>query len=140
MRTPTFADLRRFCREDHWEEKRRTDHWRYTKRLPDGTTARTKVSFGSGQIGDPDLFAAILRDQLHVSRDEFWRVVDHGGPAPRPAAAPEIAPAAELPAWLANLPRQAATLFWGIASNHAFQDGNMRSRTSSVISARLASS
>ncbi len=100
MRTPTFADLRRFCREDHWEEKRRTDHWRYTKRLPDGTTARTKVSFGSGQIGDPDLFAAILRDQLHVSRDEFWRVVDHGGPAPRPAAAPEIAPAAELPACL----------------------------------------
>lgn len=100
MRTPTFADLRRFCREDRWEEKRRTDHWRYTKRLPDGTTARTKVSFGSGQIGDPDLFAAILRDQLHVSREEFWRVVDHGGPAPRPAAAPEIAPAAELPAWL----------------------------------------
>ena len=51
------------------------------------------MSFGSGEIGDPGLFAEILRIQLDVSEDEFWRVVRHGGPARR-AAAPPPAPKA----------------------------------------------
>ncbi len=98
LRTPTYVELRRFCREDRWDETKRTDHWRYTKRLADGTLLRVKVSFGSGQIQDPDLFGAILRDQLRVPRKEFWRAVDEGGPAVRPTLAP--AAAAALPAWL----------------------------------------
>ena len=98
MRTPTFAELKRFCEQDRWDSKRRTDHWRFTKKMPDGTLARTKVSFGAGQLNDPKFFAAILREQLHVSPEEFWRVVDRGGPAVRPS--PTLATAAELPAWL----------------------------------------
>jgi hypothetical protein len=99
MRTPTFAELKRFCEQDRWDSKRRTDHWRFTKKMPDGSLARTKVSFGAGQLNDAKLFAAILRDQLRVSADEFWRVVDRGGPAIRPSpVSPEIP--AELPAWL----------------------------------------
>lgn len=99
MRTPTFAELKRFCEQDRWDSKRRTDHWRFTKKMPDGTLARSKVSFGAGQLNDSKLFAAILRDQLRVSADEFWRVVDRGGPAIRPSPVAAETPA-ELPAWL----------------------------------------
>lgn len=42
-----------------------------------------KVSFGSGEIDDRGLFAAILREQMQVSEAEFWRVVREGGPARR---------------------------------------------------------
>lgn len=95
MPQPKLGDLRKFCENDGWDPKRKTDHWRYTKTLPNGRTLRTKVPFGSGEIGDPGLFAAILRDQLDVSEAEFWRVVHDGGPAqrtPRPAATPVTAP------------------------------------------------
>lgn len=100
MRTPTLAELKRFCEQDRWDSKKRTDHWRFTKKMPDGTLARTKVSLGAGQLNDPRLFAAILRDQLRVSADEFWRVVDRGGPAIRPS--PMSAAPPELPAWLVS--------------------------------------
>ncbi len=91
MRLPTYRDLKRFCESDRWDPKKRTDHWRYTKRLPDGRTLRTKVSFGAGEIGDAGFFAAILRDQLQVTPEEFWRVVHEGGPARR-AEPPIVAP------------------------------------------------
>lgn len=98
MRTPTNAELKTFCERDLWSPKKRTDHWRYTKVI-DGKTWLTKVSFGSGQIGDPKLFSFILREQLNIDLNEFWRVVDKGGPAQRPAAAqPPLPP--DLPAWL----------------------------------------
>ncbi len=87
MPQPTHRDLKKFCENDRWDPKKRTDHWRYTKRLPDGRTLRTKASFGSGELGDPGLFAAILREQLQVTEEEFWRVVREGGPARRAEAA-----------------------------------------------------
>ena len=93
MAQPTHRDLKKFCDNDRWDPKKRTDHWRYTKRLADGRTLRRKVSFGSGEVGDPGLFAAILREQLQVSETEFWRVVREGGPARR-AEVPVMAPAA----------------------------------------------
>lgn len=95
MRLPTFAELRRFCQHDRWAPKKQTDHWRYTKELPDGRLLRTKTSFGSGQIGDAGLFSAILREQLQVSEAEFWRVVDGNGPAqhtPPPQTLPPAGP------------------------------------------------
>lgn len=96
MAQPTHRDLRKFCDNDRWDPKKRTDHWRYIKRLPDGRALRTKISFGSGEVGDPGLFAAILREQPQVSEEEFWRVVHEGGPARR-AELPVIAPAAPPP-------------------------------------------
>jgi hypothetical protein len=88
MPAPKKSDLKKFCENDTWNLKKTTDHFRYTKLLPDGRTLRTRVSFGSGEIGDPGLFAEILRIQLEVSEDEFWRVVRHGGPARRAGASP----------------------------------------------------
>lgn len=93
MAQPTHRELKKFCDNDGWDPKKRTDHWRYTKRVPGGRTLRTKISFGSGEVGDPGLFSAILREQLQVSEAEFWRVVREGGPARR-AERPFIAPAA----------------------------------------------
>jgi len=92
---PKYSELRKFCENDGWDPKTKSDHWRYTKTLADGRTLRTKVSFASGGLADPGLFAAILRDQLEVSEEEFWRVVREGGPArrtPKPAALPTTAP------------------------------------------------
>lgn len=91
MRLPTFEDLRLFCEHDTWKPKKKTDHYRYTKDLPDGRSLRTKASFGNAQIGDAGLFAAILREQLHVTEAEFWRVVEGRGPA-------QHTPPLELPA------------------------------------------
>lgn len=81
MRLPTFPELREFCEHDEWTRKKQTDHWRYTKKLPGGRLLRTKASFGSAQIGDAGMFSAILREELHVTAAEFWRVVDGKGPA-----------------------------------------------------------
>lgn len=95
MTQPKYSELRKFCENDGWDQKTKSDHWRYTKTLADGRTLRTKVSFASGELGDPGLFAAILRDQLDVSEEEFWHVVREGGPAqrtPDPAALPTTAP------------------------------------------------
>lgn len=110
MRTPTNAELKLFCERDVWQAKKNTDHWRFQKVI-DGKLRQTKISFGSGQIGDPSLFSYILRDQLVIDSTEFWRVVDEGGPARRPIPAEliEVAPP-DLPAWLrANLLKEGAT-------------------------------
>ena len=96
MPQPTHRDLKTFCENDGWDPKKRTDHWRCTKRLADGRTLRTKVSFGSGEIGDRGLFAAILLEQLQVSEAEFWRVVREGGPARRAEVHAEAPPAPPL--------------------------------------------
>lgn len=50
------------------------------------------MSFGSGEIGDTGLLAAILRDQLQVTEEEFWRVVREGGPARRAEMSVAAAP------------------------------------------------
>jgi len=95
--TPQWSDIRRFCEQDRWEPKKLTDHWRYTKKVAD-RTLRTKASFKSGTIDDPDLFAAILREQLAVDEDEFWRVIRDGGPARRARPAPTPTPVVRLDA------------------------------------------
>lgn len=92
MPLPTLRGLKKFCENDGWDPRKKTDHWRYTKTLPDGRTLRTKISFGSGEIRDRGLFAAILREQLDVSEAEFWRVVRDGGPARRTARVAAPAP------------------------------------------------
>ena len=60
------------------------DHYRYNVTLATGDVLTTRVSHGSGQINDPKLIAAIYRDQLAVSEQDFWRCVDDGVLPPRP--------------------------------------------------------
>ena len=83
MRTPTWAQIERFCRIDDWREVRRTGHVHFEKVLPDGTVLRTHRSFSSRKTMSPGRFVAILRYQLHVSEEQFWRVLETRKPVDR---------------------------------------------------------
>lgn len=108
MRLPTFAELRKFVETEGWEDKDRKSrkktgaHHRYTLTLGTGEVLYTRISHGSGQVGDPNLWRHILRDQLQVTGDDFWACVDRGVKPPRPQ--PE-APAGERSALDAKLVR-----------------------------------
>lgn len=87
---PTRRDLARFCEVEGWTlvrsatGKRSTHHETYELELPDGAVLRTRVS------RPPDrttyggaLWGHILRGQLKVSAEEFWRCVQDGIPPDR---------------------------------------------------------
>ncbi|MGI9186558.1 MAG: cytotoxic translational repressor of toxin-antitoxin stability system [Gaiellales bacterium] len=61
-------------------------HEIWTRALPDGTLARTQISHSATKTPSPGRFRAILRDQLRVSEDAFWRCLSSGEPVPRPGS------------------------------------------------------
>jgi hypothetical protein len=98
MRLPTYAQLRKFVEVEGWEDKDKAsgkhtgDHHRYVLTMPVGDRLMTRISHGSGQLGDRDLFAHVLRDQLQVTEEQFWAAVDDGVRPQRPhpeAAVPD---------------------------------------------------
>lgn len=101
----TFGDLKTFVEHDGWTEEpnlargrgRTSDHRRYRKDLPDGTSLRTKVSHSLRDEIGIDLFKHILRDQLRVTEDRFWDVVRGGATEVVEALPPQ---AATIPGWL----------------------------------------
>jgi hypothetical protein len=89
---------RKFVEIEGWEKKgtargsgKTGDHYRYNLRLATGDVLTIRVSHGSGQINDPKLVAAIYRDQLAVSEEDFWRCVDDGVLPPRPQSPSALA-------------------------------------------------
>jgi hypothetical protein len=103
---PRFTDLRRFCEIDGWEELqdalgRTGDYRRYRNVLDDGTILRTRMSHGSGEIANPELWTRIWRHQLGLEKEEdFWHAVRTGRPVPR-GAAPPVPPAGPTtPGWV----------------------------------------
>ena len=80
MRTPTWGEIERFCRLDGWRESRRGGHVFYEKVLPDGTVLQTHRSLSPRKTMRPGQFKAILRHQLKVSEEEFWRVLERRRP------------------------------------------------------------
>jgi hypothetical protein len=69
--------------------------------LPDGRILRTRVSHPPDRTTyGPSIWSHILRDQLQVTEEEFWRCVRHGRAPDR--GAPEV-PAGALPADLVHL-------------------------------------
>ncbi len=83
MRTPTWAQVERFCRIDGWREERRTGHVFFEKVLSDGTVLRTHRSFSSRKAMSPGRFEAILRHQLVVTEEQFWQALDTRRPVDR---------------------------------------------------------
>ncbi len=83
MRTPTWAEIERFCWIDGWHEVRRSDHVFYEKVLPDGIVLRTHRSFSSRKTMSPGRFKAILRYQLRVTEEQFWQALDTRSPVDR---------------------------------------------------------
>jgi hypothetical protein len=103
---PSFDDLRRFVEIDAWEELERVrggtgDHHRYRKVLADGTILRTRVSHGSGEIGDPGLWKRIWRDQLGLeSEDVFWQSLVDRKPVDRGDGRPPAPSSPSIPGWV----------------------------------------
>ena len=95
MRLPTYGQHHRFCEVDDWHDKdagsakKKGDHHRYVKTLPDGTPLFTRVSHGSGQYRSPSFWAMILREQLQITEEQFWEAVEKGIPPVRPTTEPE---------------------------------------------------
>ena len=74
--------------------KRNTHQETYELELPDGSVLRTRVSRPPDRTTYGDsLWGHVLRDQLKVSAEEFWRCVQDGTPPDRggwPASAASI--------------------------------------------------
>jgi hypothetical protein len=98
---PTRKDHDTFCRVEQWRQVRDargrtgTHHVTYELDLPDGRTLRTRISHPADRTDyGPSLWRHVLRDQLQVDEDVFWRCVqdgikpDRGTPAPRAEALP----------------------------------------------------
>ncbi|HET9519322.1 MAG TPA: hypothetical protein VFO77_16485 [Actinoplanes sp.] len=103
----TRQDHAAFCATEKWTvvtnaRRRQTGHHEtYELRLPDGRILRTRISRPVNRdTYGPSMAAHILRDQLDVTAEEFWRWVHDGVPPPRGAPAP---PAAALPLELVHL-------------------------------------
>ncbi|MDR0308494.1 MAG: type II toxin-antitoxin system HicA family toxin [Coriobacteriales bacterium] len=73
---PSWKDLERFLLHDGWQYRPNNSgrDKSYTRMLDNGEVLWTRVSRSSGEIGK-GLFAAILKQQLQVSRDYFNRVL-----------------------------------------------------------------
>jgi len=116
VRLPTYAEHRRFCEVDNWQDKdavskkKAGDHYRYVKSLPSGRSLFTRVSRGKGQYRNPDLWRHILRDQLEVTEAEFWVAVEKGTPPSRPSDEPERPEGEAIPLSLVNALRYVAQL------------------------------
>jgi hypothetical protein len=106
VKLPTYAQHRRFCEVEGWQDKdklagrRKGDHHRYVLTLATGEQLYTRVSHGSGSYHDHSLWSAILREQLRVTAEDFWACVDHGRLPPRPVA-DRSTPANAIPGQLA---------------------------------------
>ena len=83
MRTPTWAQVERFCRVDGWREVRRSGHVHFEKVLPDATVLRTHRSLSSRKTVSPGRFKAILRYQLAVTEYQFWQALEGRQPVDR---------------------------------------------------------
>lgn len=62
----------------------------YELALPDGSVLYTRISHPVDRTDyGPSIWAHILRDQLHVTAEEFWDCVDHQV-VPRRGEVPEV--------------------------------------------------
>lgn len=102
--SPTFGDIESFLDADGWRQVRvggrRQRHLRYEKLLVDGRLLQTQVSHSRDKSISPGRFAAILREQLEVSREQFWQAIRTGEPVARPVELDEPETAVEHPAWV----------------------------------------
>jgi hypothetical protein len=106
VRPLTHADHHKFVETEGWtrkgtssSSKKTGNHHRYTLTLSTGDVLYTRISHGSGQLGDSKLVSAIFRDQLQVTEADFYRCVEQGILPPRPQIISE-APAEGLDAKL----------------------------------------
>ena len=106
MRTPGWSEVEAFCRIDGWEEVsggRSPDHRYYRLVLDDGAVLETRVSHSSKKTMSQGRWRAILRDQLGVSDEDFWKSLRDKKPVERPSRHPLEAEIEQIPLWAAEL-------------------------------------
>jgi hypothetical protein len=93
---PTWGEFEKFLGVDGWirlqagsRGGRSEDHIFFEKVLPDGRVLQTHISHSRRGRPSAGRFGAILRDQLEVSREQFWTALHKGEPVDRPAALDE---------------------------------------------------
>ncbi len=97
---PTWKQIRRFCETDGWDEGRTArgaipDHYRFTKRLPDGHILRTKAPHAPGGIQDPGTWNTIWKEQLALDcAEDFWDCLLTKSPVHRNVSQTQPAPPA----------------------------------------------
>jgi hypothetical protein len=103
--SPTWGDIEDFLRADGWRKLERAErgggrsrHVFYEKVLPGGRVLQTHVSHSRQKAVSAGRFGSILREQLEVSREEFWRCIQTQTPIDRPVATEE--PTVEHEAWV----------------------------------------
>ena len=89
-RIASRRDHQKFCLTEQWNEVRNArgkatqHHITYELPLHDGRILRTRISRPANtNTYGKNLWAHILKDQLEVSRDEFWNCVNNGVLPPR---------------------------------------------------------
>ncbi|OMH25196.1 cytotoxic translational repressor of toxin-antitoxin stability system [Tersicoccus phoenicis] len=96
-------DHQKFCEIEGWQQRKTatgksgTHHVNYEFTLPDGRILITRISHPRDRTDyGVSIWAHILREQLHVDDEEFWRCVDDGVPPQRgrPPAPTETIPVA----------------------------------------------
>lgn len=104
---PTRAAHEKFCHAEQWTRVRDargrtgTDHRTFELALPDGRVLRTRISHPVDRTAyGASMWSHVLRDQLDVTEEEFWRCVQDGILPKRGVPDP---PAESLPAELVYL-------------------------------------
>jgi hypothetical protein len=90
--SPSWGDVEEFLGADGWRQipagergSRRQSHIFFEKELPDGRLLQTHISHDRSSTISPGRFSTILREQLEISRAEFWEAIRSGKPVKRPA-------------------------------------------------------
>jgi hypothetical protein len=94
--SPSWADVERFLGIDGWRQiaasergGRRQAHIFFEKLLADGRLLQTHISHDRSKKISPGRFGTILREQLEVSRADFWEAIRSGEPVARPVGTEE---------------------------------------------------
>ncbi|MDQ3611866.1 MAG: cytotoxic translational repressor of toxin-antitoxin stability system [Actinomycetota bacterium] len=99
---------KRFCDVEGWQEVtsarggKVSHHITYELALADGQILRTRISRpANNDTYGPNLWSAILRDQLCVGAEDFWQCIGRGTKPPRPKRTTAI-PQRSVPAGLVH--------------------------------------
>ncbi|MHB1576874.1 MAG: cytotoxic translational repressor of toxin-antitoxin stability system [Candidatus Dormibacteria bacterium] len=82
---------------------RSPDHRYYRLVLDDGTVLETRISHSSKKTMSQGRWRAILRDQLGVSDEDFWKSLRDKRPVERPSGPPLEEEIEQIPLWAAEL-------------------------------------
>ncbi len=89
---PTWGEIEKFLQADGWSRLPASsrggsseNHIFFEKLLDSGELLQTHISHSSRGGPSPGRFGVILRQQLKVSRAQFWEALSSGEPVARPA-------------------------------------------------------